>query len=71
MGWLRTRSWCSYASAAARARESGGLFRHMMLRHSSVEEGRRVEATRASRFERLKNQSPRLCRRLCRGILTK
>jgi len=44
-----------FASAAARARKSGGLFRHMMLRHSSVEEGSRVEATRASRFEWLKN----------------
>src|SRR5271166_4054552 len=50
---LRAASRHSPRASTARhrlpVRKSGGLFRHMMLRHSSAEEGSRVEATLASR----------------------
>jgi hypothetical protein len=58
-GWLESDApdRCAImqdAGCAAEQGTQGGLFRDI-LRHSSAGEGSRVEATRASRFERLQN----------------
>jgi hypothetical protein len=45
---------CKTLVARPSKETQGGLFRDI-LRHSSAGEGSRVEATRASRFERLQN----------------